>query len=475
MPPERNGIADYSFTLLGALASEYDCAAACDDWLARAPEGVAVIDAALAHRGRGARVLHQVGNNPGHGFVLRALRQVPGVTTLHDPGLLYLYETSGQAPGTIRAGMLAGLPGLAEVYGRQDRDHGIRTRANHLLFDLAGEVLARSRAVVVHSTYARNRLRLLHGPAATANVVVIPHFLPAAPMPARAAARARLGLGAAEFVVLTAGFATAAKRFDWLIAALELAVRGGAGLRWIHAGAERADEYALSQAIAERPALAGLARVTGYLEEAALDDHLAAADVLVNLRFPSSGESSGSLSRAFAAGTCCIVSDTAAYSELPRDGVVQVPLTGAVPLLAQALLGLAAAPERAAAIGARGRAHARADMALPRVAARYRAVIEDTLAVPVARPAPGSADDLLVLDAGPGLTPRRLRAALAGRHGRCSVLLAVPDLAALASLTLDCPGLLADLLPVSAQLRAARVQAAPRPGLRLDLDLGWAA
>ncbi|MDO9706831.1 glycosyltransferase family 4 protein [Paracraurococcus lichenis] len=475
LPPERNGIADYAHVLLGGLAAHYDCRAACEDWLASAPAGVAVVDAALAHRDAGPRVLHQIGNNPGHGFVLHALRRVPGVVTLHDPGLLYLYETAGEDAGSIRAGMAAALPGLAQVYGRHHREQGLQTVANHLLFDLAGETLARSRAVIVHSRYALNRLRLVHGPAATAHVAVIPHFLPPGRMPERAAARARLGIGADEFLVLTAGFATRAKRFDWLIQALDMAMAAGAEARWIHAGAERAEEFALSRAIAARPGLAGRARVTGYLDEARLDDHVAAADVLVNLRFPSSGESSGSLARAFAAGTCCIVSDTAAYAEIPRDTVVQVPLTDSVPLLARTLHALAHDPARARAIGERGRRYALAEMALPGVAARYRAVIEDSLDRPVAAPAPAGPPPLLVLEAGPRLQAGTVARALAGRQGPCRLLLALPDLAALARLTLDRPRLLAEVLPLGARLRATRVQQAPRPGLLLDLELGWPA
>ncbi|TDH64023.1 glycosyltransferase [Dankookia rubra] len=475
LPPERNGIADYSAILLGGLAAHYDCRVACDDWLGLTPAGIAVVDPALAHRGAGPRVLHQIGNNPGHGFVLHGLRGMPGVTTLHDPGLLYLHETMGAAGATIRAGMAAALPGLAAVYGRQHREHGIQTRANHLLFDLAGEVLARSRAVVVHSAYARNRLRLVHGPAATAHVAVIPHFVPPGALPDRAAARARLGLPQDGFLVLTAGFATAVKRFDWLIEALALAIGQGAALRWIHAGAERPEEYALGAAIAARPAVAARAHVTGYLDEAALDDHIAAADLLVNLRFPSGGESSGSLARAFAAGTCCMVSDTAAYAELPRDAVLHLPLTGSVGLLAEALCAMAAEPARAAAIGALGRRHAEAEMALPAVAARYRDVIEESLGRPVAPDAPREVVSTLVLEAGPRLLARDLEAVLAGRRGPCRLLLAVPDLAALADLTLDRPGLLGDLLPLAARLVSVRVEAAPRPGLLLDLDLGGAA
>ena len=255
LPPERNGIADYAATLLGALGEHYDCEAPCDDWLAKAPPGVAVVDPALAHRRTaGGRVLHQLGNNPGHGFVFQAMRHVPGVTTLHDPGLLHLRQTTGATQADIRTGLRDVPPAFAR-YARQVAGEARWSRADHLLFDMAGEVLARSRAVVVHSRFARNRLRALHGEAAATHVEVIPNLLPPLAMPSRDEARARLGIPPDAFAVCTAGFATAAKRFDWLIDALDLAVEKSAAIHWIHAGAERPEEFRLAAAIAERPAL----------------------------------------------------------------------------------------------------------------------------------------------------------------------------------------------------------------------------
>ncbi|GGC69641.1 mannosyltransferase [Siccirubricoccus deserti] len=475
LPPERNGIADYAHALLGGLAAHYDRTAACADWLAQAPPGVAVVDPALAHRGFGAegRVLHQLGNNAGHGFVLRALRMLPGVVTLHDPGLLHLHEVAGEGREAILAGMVSALPGLAERFGRQLRDHGVESRANHLLFDLAGDVLAASRAVVVHSRFARDRLRLAHGAAATAHVAVIPHLLPAREMPERGAARARLGIGEAEFLVVTAGFGTVPKRFDWLIAALALALRRGASLRWIHAGAERPAEFPITARLAEHPALLDRARVTGYLDAAALDDHLAAADVLVNLRFPSSGESSGPVARGLAAGACCIVSDTGAYAELPRDAVLHIPPAATVPLLAEALRALAAAPERARAIGAAGQRFARSEMALPVVARAYAEVIEASRdRPPRAQPPAADQGPPLVLAAWPVPDRAAIAAALASRPGPCRLLLAVPELEALAELSLEMPGLLAALLPPQARLRRVQLQAAPQPGLLLEFAGG---
>ena len=472
LPPERNGIADYAAILLGALADHYDCEAACVDWLAQAPPGVAVADPALAHRcAAEGRALHQIGNNPGHGFVLEALRAVPGVSTLHDPGLLHLRQATGAPRETLLAGLRDTPPAFAR-YARQVAAEGRWSRADHLLFDMAGEVLARSRAVAVHSRFARNRLRVLHGEAATAHVEVIPHLLPPLAVPSREEARTRLGIPPDTFLVCTAGFATAAKRFDWLIAALDLAAERGAAALWVHAGAERPEEFPLAAAIAERPAVRDRARIVGYLSEAALTDHVAAADALVNLRFPSAGESSGSLARGFAAGVCCVVSDTGAYAELPRDAVLHVPLAGAVPALAEALAALAANPNRAAEIGERGRRFAEAEMALPAVALRYRALTEASRDRPVAAPRRAAPAAPVVLALGPDLTPAAVTRALRGAEGPCRLLLTTPDLGALADLSLERPALLDALLPPWATLRAVRVLDGPRPALLLDLETG---
>ena len=456
LPPARNGIADYAAALAGALAPHYRCSIACEDWLAEVPPGVPVVDPALAHRlpEASGRVLHQIGNNPGHGFVLRALRHLPGVTTLHDPGLLHLHESTGEAPAAILAGMCHAAPRLAATYAAQLRDSGHTTRANHVLFDLAGEVLARSRAVVVHSRFALHRLRLTHGAVATAHVAVIPHPIPAEPPPGRAAARARLGIPADAFLVVTAGFAARAKRLDWLAAALE----GLPDIRWIHAGGVDPRQT---------EALAARATVTGHLEAGRFADHLAAADVLVTLRFPSGGESSGPLARGLAAGVCCIVSDTGAYAELPRDAVIHLPLTDTIGALASTLAGLRDNPARAAAIGAAGQRHAQAEMTPAAVARRYRDVIEASRDRPVAA-FPGPAPGPLLRSAA---DPVMVAAALAGRSGACRLRLQVPDLAVLARLSLGPPGLLPGLLPPGAAIRGLRVEP---DGLLLDLDLAGA-
>ena len=64
--------------------------------------------------------------------------------------------------------------------------------------------------------------------------------------------------------------------------------------------------------------------MTGYVDDAEFDDYYAAADRLVNLRYPSAGETSGTLIRAFEAGKPVAVSDYAQFAELPDDVVTKI-------------------------------------------------------------------------------------------------------------------------------------------------------
>src|SRR4051812_49993379 len=69
-------------------------------------------------------------------------------------------------------------------------------------------------------------------------------------------------------------------------------------------------------------------QVVGYAPPAAFADYLAAADVCVNLRYPTAGETSAALLRIMGAGLPVLVSDTGAFAELPAAAVGQVDIGG---------------------------------------------------------------------------------------------------------------------------------------------------
>jgi len=389
LPPKPNGIADYAAKLNMALSQHLDLVCVNDNPFSEVPPGIQVIDPMQAWRDAPADVLpvYQIGNNPDHVGICRAALEWPGLTVLHDLRLFYLYEVMGLGPAHFEAMLIDSNPIMARVR----RDAIIRERrkiaSDYVCFDMTGDLLRRSRLVLVHSHYARTILLRHHGAAYADRIAVLPHF---AIEPAAAPAadmRARLGVPGEAFLIVTSGFATRAKRFDWVAEAVAGLVARGHDIFWVHAGAERPAEFDLSGLITGCSRLAGRARITGHVSEADLDAWLAAADIVLNLRFPSVGESSGTLARAMALGRCCIVTRTAAYDECPEDAVVKCSPFEPVAALDRALCALIAMPEARAAFGRNAQAFARTHLPVGAFAGRFADLCREA----VTRAPPGAA------------------------------------------------------------------------------------
>jgi glycosyltransferase involved in cell wall biosynthesis len=106
-----------------------------------------------------------------------------------------------------------------------------------------------------------------------------------------------------------------------------------------------------------------------YVPEERMWSLMAACDVLVNLRYPTMGETSGSVIRALSLGKPLLVSDVGWFSELPDDAALKVPVDEyEVPTIEAAL---ALATEHAAPLGAAARAYIEREHSLPAVADAY--------------------------------------------------------------------------------------------------------
>src|SRR3954451_18469053 len=102
---------------------------------------------------------------------------------------------------------------------------------------------------------------------------------------------------------------------------------------------------------------------------------MARCDVLVNLLYPTMGETSGSVIRGLSLGKAMIVSDVGWFAELPGDAVLKVPVDEfEVPLLAAAL---ELAADQQEALGREARRLAEREHALGHVADLYVAALEE--------------------------------------------------------------------------------------------------
>ncbi|WP_292052420.1 MULTISPECIES: glycosyltransferase family 4 protein [unclassified Brevundimonas] len=370
LPPARNGIADYAWRMMEALRPYFVQSAVTSTDGGTAPKGVALKRAAKS----GELRIYQIGNNWQHRTELEQARKVPGVVILHDLQLLHLYRSLGLDPAEVRQLMRHSAPQLSERTIGDFASEALKSKLPYMLCDMTGELVTGSRAVVVHSRYAKRLLERTAGRPLD-HVSVIPHFAMQAAPRDRETVRAQLGVADTTYLIVTSGFAAHVKRFDLIAKAMSELVKTIPDALWVHAGSPSHDRLDLNDIVAGYDNLHGRVIFTGYASEDRLDDWIAVSDVFINLRFPSVGESSGSLARALAQGACAIVTDTGSYSEYPDDCVVKMPATGTADALLGILLHLHHSPDHRGSVGQAAARFARTDLSIQTYARQLADVI----------------------------------------------------------------------------------------------------
>jgi len=389
LPPQRSGIADYSAELLPALAREapdLSIELVCDDGVrpdlelaARFPVHPARALPDLLAAGRFDLSVYHLGNNRDfHAGIYRALLAHPGVVVLHEVVLHHLVRDL-----TLHAGDPEGYAReLAYAYGRTGEALARRALAIGVPLDpwsapLFERVVDRSLGAIVHNEYVRRRV-LASRPLA--RLAVVPHHLSLGegPPPTREAARAALALPAGAFVVASFGFFTAAKRPDVLLRAFARLRRERPEAMLVLAG-EVSPHYDFARVFT--PQLRAGVAVTGRLEMPDFLRWMAAADVAVNLRHPTAGETSGTLIRLLGMGKPVVVSNAGAFSEIPDGAAAKVDVDGREEdLLAAYLRRLADDAPLRRALGENARAYAASHHSLAGSARGYAAFLREIAA-----------------------------------------------------------------------------------------------
>jgi glycosyltransferase involved in cell wall biosynthesis len=415
LPPLSSGIADYSAELAPALA---EAGAELDLWY----EGRTPPAGELAARFRcrpvtelAGRVdgydlaLYHLGNSlPHHAGILDVALERPGVVVLHEFVLHHLFRERTLAAGDGEAY----VEEMRYAAGESGRRAARRLLDSHYPVDvwsypLFERVVDRARAVVVHSDFARRRI-LASRPAARVEVVPFPvdfSGLPPVDAAARAAGRAALGLPAEAFVVASFGFVTPQKRLGPALAAFARLRAARPDARFLVAG-EVSPHYDF-EALLDQHGRDGVT-VTGRIGLERFHTAMRAADLAVNLRHPTGGETSASLMRLLALGVPSIVTRAGSFGELP-DGVVAKVAVDEVEeeLLFELFARFAAEPDRGLAMGRAARRWVETGHALDRAARAWIAALDRLRSAP--DPAP-SAPPLAPWD---GIDPRVALAASA--------------------------------------------------------------
>jgi glycosyltransferase involved in cell wall biosynthesis/SAM-dependent methyltransferase len=362
LPPARSGIADYSEALIASMKPLVDLEVFSGAGCAFDP---ARFDVAVYH----------VGNNGFHGFVYETALQHPGVVVMHESNLHHLI-----ADLTIRRGDWDAYVQECEFEGgAAAREFAERVRRLEVGPDYEGvrmtrRLLERARGVIVHSRFMQDEIRAAGyaGPCA-----VIPHgaWIPQAD---RNQFRYRLGLDEITPLIGIFGFLKPYKRIAESLRAFRRLVRLVPQAKLILVG-EPHPEFPL-EAMIRSMGLSANVRILGFAPIGDFVGYLGACDIVLNLRFPTVGESSGTLLRSLGLGKTVLVSEIGSFAEFPDDVCLKVPVgAGEEDLIFEYLNLLVSRPEIARAIGERANDYVARECNWATVASQYTRFLEQVV------------------------------------------------------------------------------------------------
>lgn len=382
LPPEQTGIADYVAELLPTLAETYDITVISDQaevWPAPTGERfeVRTVEWFEQNAAQFDRVVYQMGNSPFHAHMLDLTKRYPGVVVLHDffiSSLMLWAEQTGYSRDAFKHALVR-----SHGYGALEQLSREGALASKWRWPCSYEIVRDALKIVVHSNYSRGLVAQYYGEPFTDKIHLVRQHRAAEDLRCRTEARRRLGYGDDEILVCAFGFMDMTKLNHVLVEAwARSGLSDDAKCTLVFVGGEDASEYGrrLQEAMA---GLAGSSRIkiTGFADRETFVTYLSAADIAVQLRTMSRGETSRTVLDCLAHGVPLIVNANGPMAEYPDDVLIKLDDEFEVDDLVAALKRLRTDTALRCELGARGPNYIAAVHEPHKTAAGYAAAIED--------------------------------------------------------------------------------------------------
>ncbi|MFA5593563.1 MAG: glycosyltransferase [Micavibrio sp.] len=393
LPPEKTGIADYSAELIPALAEHYDITLVVDQ------ENVCP---SLANeypvRDKGwlennfqevDRILYHIGNSPFHAYIFKLLKTIPGTIVQHDffvsQSINALRHVSPQNyANDCEEHMLHshGYDALAKY--KKDQQCLWNYPGNKLLLDQA-------QGVIVHARHARDLAAQWYGNQYAQDWAVIPLMREAVAPVNKSTLRKKYGYTDKDFIVCSFGFLGPTKRnMDLLDAWLSSPMAEKKDCHLVFVGENHPDDYGrlLLDKIENAKTAGEHIKITGWADMDMFRDYLGLADVGVQLRTMTRGETSAAVLDCMNYRLATIVNAHGSMAELPSDAVIMLDDMFKPEDLTDALTRLYKNPEERKKLGQKGQKIIRTLHAPNACARQYHDAIESFYAFGAANPAP---------------------------------------------------------------------------------------
>ncbi len=323
--PQRSGISDYSELLLPHLANHAEIDIYVDGYQ---PSSEAITERFRTYDYRAYDqiseyrdydlIVYQMGNSSFHEYMYQTLLAHPGAVVLHDFVLHGFLRHITFLRGE-RDRYLAEIEYCEGEQARMQAEAQLAEGTTDVFtYPLNRRVVEASKGIIVHSDWAKKKLEEYerHPPVAR-----IPHGVTIEPLTPRLlySLRTRLRLHRDLFLVGCFGRIAGAKRLDTVLRAFARFTRTRPRSFLLLVGELSPDLEESLPSLIDDLGLRYRTRITGHIEWETFQDYMRVTDLFINLRYPTAGETSGTLIRLLGMGKPGLISNLPQNEEIPDD------------------------------------------------------------------------------------------------------------------------------------------------------------
>ena len=324
VPPQKSGIAIYNRNLILELNKYVDIHLFLDDGVILEDPSLCDIpcysykefeDLQKCHPYD--RIIYHMGNNTLHKYIYETLLKYPGITVLHD----YILHPFIQHVTALKGKPERYVQEMKEAYGDEGERiansfiNGIYPPIDFMKYPLNEKIIRVSQAVIVHSSFVKG----LISQNDKVQVVPLGRSVVHQDQNLTAETRRKFGLDANSQIIGCFGYMNPNKRIMPLLNVFHrLALRDADVLLVLVGDINQSMKQELLH-FARANGIESKIRITGYVPEDQYLAYLSCADIVVNLRYPTMGETSGTQLDAMAFGKPLIVSGVGSYVEVPNS------------------------------------------------------------------------------------------------------------------------------------------------------------
>lgn len=344
LPPQKSGIAFYSAELLQYLGKHYkihvisNTEEVNDPWVSANCE-LKTVEWFENNSFFYERVIYHFGNSDFHWYMYSLLQKIPGLVVLHD---FFLSNSLSHLSWSLNDINLL-VNGLLKNHGYYAvKELGLFEPGEiEKKYPCSYSVINNALGVIFHSNYSINLAKQWYGEYLSPNF----HYVPLLSLVEkrssldRAKSREALNINKNDFLICSFGLVAQTKLNDRLIDAFLTKIHKLGNVKLVFVGEVPELEYK-HKLLSKMSKVEGQVQITGWVDDKTYRLYTMAADLAIQLRKDSRGETSRAVLDCMRRGLPVIVNNCGPMSEIPNSAAIKLPYNFKDSELTNAILSL---------------------------------------------------------------------------------------------------------------------------------------